>query len=66
MVSPDGVTRLSKRELCNEESQAASKRNIVLSSALAWEAGVLPAPDAGTPFPTEKKYYWFEKSFSIL
>ena len=57
MVSPDGVTLLSKSELCNEESQAASKRNIVRSSALAWEAGVLPAPDAGTPFPTKKQKY---------
>ena len=55
MVSPDGVTRFSKRELCKEESQAASNRNIVRSSALACEAGVLPAPDAGTPFPTERK-----------
>ena len=57
MVSPDGVTRLSRRELCKEESQAASKRNIVRSSVLACEAGVLPAPDAGTPFPTVRKNF---------
>ena len=53
IVSPDGVTLLSNKELCNEESQAASNRNIVRSSTLAWEAGVLPAPEAGTPLPTE-------------
>ena len=53
IVSPDEVTLLSNKELCNEESQAASNRNIVRSSELACEAGVLPAPEAGTPFPTK-------------
>ena len=65
MVSPDGVTLFSRRELCKEESQAASKRNIVRSSALAWEAGVLPAPDAGTPFPTKKRTRYALKKFDF-
>ena len=53
MVSPDGVTLLSNKELCKEESHAASNLNMVRSSMFACEAGVLPAPDAGTPLPTE-------------
>ena len=52
IVSPDGVTLLSNRELCKEESQAASNLNKVRSSTCDCDAGVLPAPDAGTPFPT--------------
>ena len=55
MVSPDGVTLLSNKELCKEESHAASNLNIVRSSMFACEAGVLPAPDAGTPLPTETR-----------
>ena len=56
IVSPDGVTLFNNKELCSEESHAASNRNMVLSSMLACcEAGVLPAPDAGTPLPTEIK-----------
>ena len=57
MVSPDGVTLLSNRELCKEESHAASNLNIVRSSVFACEAGVLPAPEAGTPLPTGIRIY---------
>ena len=46
MVSPAGVTRLSKSELCSEESHAASNLKMTLSSAT-------PEPDIAVD---ESKY----------
>ena len=66
IVSPDGVTLLSNRELCKEESQAASNLNKVRSSIFDCDAGVLPAPDAGTPFPTIKMEITFETTYFEL